>query len=264
MRDAQAQHDAAEHRPAQRERETRRAPAATPSGQAELGRQLVRAIPEADRADEDQHRHPAKRAAVRARGSRARCTRGSRGAAADGERAPRRAATSGGENGAIVAAASAGTSGGRARARARRRGAGPTTSPRCAISQRDAERRRVLGLPRVVADEAEHDPRRAQQDRGPSCLQRAMRPGRRHRLGVDRPRAVAGRGARMDGDHRVAQRKRQPKLPLRSSGLPSHDHERAEARLARRLRGRGLRAARLRRAWRRSAGGTCRSGPRCP
>ena len=94
---------------------------------------------------------------------------------------------------------------------------------------RDAERRRVLGLPRVVADQ-----RRARSTRGtagsaPACFSARCGPDGDTDSGSTGSGVAERGGARASGRD-LYERKRQPKLPLFGTGaLPSHDHERAEA-----------------------------------
>ena len=165
-----AEQRTAKGRPPRRERE--RIKRKRIRGQhADIGRKLVRAIPKPDAADEEQHRQPSKRAAVEL-------------AAGQGEKPERDSkAERISEPRAVVQ--------GQEHMKASRRDRGERVEQRGPLGQRaagemsnhgvaalehvesDAEAGRVVGLPGIMAKQAERDPCRAEQNQ-PRLLQRAV------------------------------------------------------------------------------------------
>ena len=251
-----AEDRAAGYRTAQREREAveRRRHA---EHQPLLRRELMGTVPQPDRADEQQHRHPAKLAAEELVGAR-------------GEQQHREAQHDGrGEASGIRHRQDR-----RERRRGRRRSRvdeGRAVDERLACEPRnqnvaplhhfigDPECRRVLGLPRIVPERAEKRPYRAEHDET-ELLQRAIGPRRTQRKGLVRIglgkclhrlrlKAVVCRSFNGSGE-----RKRQPKLPFYHQRQTAPVRARSRTRVTSGPQGSSTR----------SAGGTCRSVRRCP
>ena len=232
--------------------------------QHELGRQHVRAVPEADAADQDQHREPAERAAVQlAAGERGREEHERERHAGDDAR------------GVVHARAAARTRRSRARRRRRRAAGAAGTARRRASAPRS---RRLPAIsdatPMDVASSVFHGswPTRpsathaAHSSTSPNCFSARYGPAG---LTVSGSTSSGGYGR---GGCMLRSRKRRGCRNLSQIGSRSLFRDRfrtpgkkkaAEGCLFR--RDRGVRSGRLgRAALGRSAGGTCRCGRRCP
>ena len=190
--------------------------------QEELGREHVGAIPEPDAADEDQHRQPAESASVelaarvgrREKDQRERDTCDHARGVVRGERRREQAERD--------CAAHVGKRGMRQVRLAAERGHDEVVALRHLDG--DADRRRVLRLPRIVARDPEHHPRGAQQHQ-PELLDRAKWRRRADGLRVD---SLGDVGARCSHRLDVAGRAVPSGTPL-GKGQPELPHRRDAA-----------------------------------
>ena len=244
-RRAEAQHDPAGGRTTQRQREAieRERDA---QQQPHFRRQLVCAIPEADRADEEQDGRPSEIAPVELAGGggeQHECQRQHRT-----HRDARRVVWGQHRRERLAEQRARGVGERRTidERLAGERGGEPVA--RLHHPPRDAERRRILRLPRIVPDEADDDPRAA-QDHEPQLLQPAVRAG-----GAQRGRVGGGWCERRHSAGRV--------VDSGFAGGAVGKKKAAEAAFLVQIA--NLPRPKPQGSSTRSAGGTSPPGPRCP